>query len=156
MPLGKHPTVKHKYAVRWDPSGKESVTLYRVREHYDDFTLVELELKTGRTHQIRVHLSHLGYPIVGDDIYGGRHLTIGDIVGPSGLGDLPARAPLITRQALHAARLGFVHPTTRKDCVFEAPVPEDMHRLITMLRNHRHGVPRRVAGATVDLDRAVP
>ena len=73
VPLGKHPTEKTKYAVRWDDTGKPSVTIYRVRELYDDFTLVELELKTGRTHQIRVHLSYLGYPIVGDDYYGGRH-----------------------------------------------------------------------------------
>ncbi len=75
MPLGKHPTIREKYAVRWDDTGKQAVTIFRVRERYRGFTLVEIELKTGRTHQIRVHLSHLGYPIVGDDIYGGRHIT---------------------------------------------------------------------------------
>jgi len=106
FPLGKHMTQREKYAVRWDDTGKPSTTIYRVREVYgwvsgagvprassgrqhehggrgsgipDGFSLVELELKTGRTHQIRVHLSHLGYPIVGDDLYGGKPLALSDI-----------------------------------------------------------------------------
>src|SRR5690606_6447942 len=109
---------------RWDETGKPSVTIYRVREVYKDFTLVELELKTGRTHQIRVHLSHIGYPIVGDDIYGGRHLRVGDVTG---FGAAPASRnhpelstldPLITRYALHAAMLGFTHPIKSQPMVF--------------------------------------
>jgi len=80
MPLGKHPTIREKYAVRWDDTGKQAVTIYRVRERYQGFTLLEIELKTGRTHQIRVHLSHMGYPIVGDDIYGGRHITEHELI----------------------------------------------------------------------------
>lgn len=150
LPLGKHPTVREKYAVRWDETGKPSVTIYRVREVYEDFTLVELELKTGRTHQIRVHLSHLGFPIVGDDIYGGRHLTRSDVAP-----DLPAddaARPLITRQALHAALLGFTHPVINEPREFQAPLHADMRELVLMLREHRFIKAPRVAGTSVDVD----
>ncbi len=156
LPLGKHPTIREKYAVRWDPTGKPSVTIYRVREVYKDFTLVELELKTGRTHQIRVHLSHLGYPIVGDDIYGGRYLTEGDVALPPSSKGLEAEQPIIARYALHAARLGFVHPMTEQPLVFEAPVQADMARLIAALRKERFNAAPRVAGAVLDLDRTIP
>ncbi|MDY7109513.1 MAG: RluA family pseudouridine synthase [Planctomycetota bacterium] len=160
MPLGKHPTVKHKYAVRWDPAGKEAVTVYRVREVYEDYSLVEVELRTGRTHQIRVHLSHLGYPLVGDDMYGGRHLTVGDITGPApgryadkarGIPSLSPRDPLITRQALHAALLGFTHPITNKPIEFQAPPPQDMRLLIQLLRAHRLIETPTVSGVRVDV-----
>ncbi len=154
-PLGKHPTVKTKYAVRWDPTGKDAVTIYRVREIYEDYTLVELELKSGRTHQIRVHLAHLGYPIVGDDIYGGRHLTVGDITGPAAGAARSPRDPLITRQALHATVLAFRHPATGRRVEFTAPLPPDMAQLIALLRTHRRVERRNVAGATVNLDVAM-
>jgi 23S rRNA pseudouridine1911/1915/1917 synthase len=156
VPLGKHPTVREKYAVRWDDTGKPSVTIYRVREQYDGFTLVELELKTGRTHQIRVHLAHLGYAVAGDDMYGGRHLTVGDVAGPAGSGERSPREPLVDRQALHAAILGFTHPMTGKPMVFQAPLPEDVRGLITLLRTHRMVHAPRVAGATIDLDALAP
>ncbi|MHC5005338.1 MAG: RluA family pseudouridine synthase [Planctomycetota bacterium] len=152
LPLGKHPTVREKYAVRWDPTGKEAVTLYRVREVYDGFTLVELELKTGRTHQIRVHLSHLGWPIVGDDMYGGRHLTVGDVTGAAGTADHSPRDPLISRQALHAARLGFTHPISGEPMLFHAPLADDMRELIVLLREHRLEKTVKVAGAEVEVD----
>lgn len=160
MPLGKHPTIKQRYAVRWDPTGKEAVTIYRVREVYEDYTLIEVELKTGRTHQIRVHLSHLGYPIVGDDMYGGRHLTVGNITGPAPGsyadkdGDIPPLSPrdsLITRQALHAALLGFTHPITNKPVEFQAPPPQDMRLLIQLLRAHRLIEAPNVSGVRVDV-----
>ena len=141
IPLGKHPTIKEKYAVRWDPTGKPSVTIYRVRELYRDFSLVELELKTGRTHQIRVHLAHLGYPIVADDMYGGRRS------GSDG-------QPLIDRPALHAARLGFTHPITQEPLVFEAPLPADMAKLVSDLRRDRFVDAPKVAGAEIDLEEA--
>ncbi len=152
LPLGKHPTIREKYAVRWDETGKPSTTIYRVREVYDDFTLVELELKTGRTHQIRVHLSHLGFPIAGDDLYGGQRLTWGDVAGES---HPRAAEPLMMRQALHAALLSFVHPITHQRVTFQAPLPADMRDFIHALREHRRPRPTRVAGATIDLDLAL-
>ena len=152
VPLGRHPTVKGKYAVRWDDTGKPSVTIYRVRELYDEFTLVELELKTGRTHQIRVHLSSLGYPIAGDDMYGGRHVTAGDVAGPAGTEDRSPREPLLARQALHAAVLGFTHPITKKPVTIQVPLPQDMRRLIAGLRARQSVETPTVAGATIDFD----
>ncbi len=156
VPLGRHPTAREKYAVRWDETGKPSTTVYRVRELYDGYTLVELELRTGRTHQIRLHMNHLGYPIVGDDIYGGNHLTIGDIIGPRGTAELSPRTPLITRQALHAALLGFEHPMTKQHLTFTAPLHEDMGRLIGLLRTDRLKSTPDVPGAQVDLTQVVP
>jgi 23S rRNA pseudouridine1911/1915/1917 synthase len=150
MPLGKHPTSKEKYAVRWDATGKPSVTIYRVREVYDQHTLVELELKTGRTHQIRIHLSHIGFPIVGDDMYGGRHLFVHDLPGATGEG------PIITRQALHAAMLGFTHPMTNVPVTFQAPLHADMHLLVRMLREQGIVAAPTVAGAVLDLDTVIP
>ncbi len=156
LPLGKHPTLKEKYAVRWDETGKQSVTIYRVREMYEDFTLLELELKTGRTHQIRVHLSHIGYPIVGDDLYGGRHLRGGDLLGSSSsASELRADDMLISRQALHAASLGVVHPITRKPMTFHAPLHDDMKQLVLLLRKHRFVGAINVPGATVNLEEAL-
>ena len=152
VPLGKHPTAREKYAVRWDDTGKPSVTIYRVRERYDDFTLVELELKTGRTHQIRLHMNSLGYPIAGDDMYGGRHLTVADVAGAAGTRDRSPRDPLLTRQALHAAVLGFRHPISEEPMTFHAPLPDDLRELIALLRTHRHLDTPTVAGATIDLE----
>jgi len=159
VPLGKHPTVRTKYAVRWDETGKPSQTIYRVRELYDGFSLVELELRTGRTHQIRVHLSHLGYPIVGDDIYGGRHLVAGDLGGATGLPSLGLgpRDPLITRQALHAALLGFDHPMTGERMELQAPVPADIRRLVAALRTvSEHASRPGVSGTRLDLEQVFP
>jgi 23S rRNA pseudouridine1911/1915/1917 synthase len=163
LPLGKHPTLKEKYAVRWDATGKPSVTIYRVREVYDGYTLVELELKTGRTHQIRVHLSHIGYPIVGDDMYGGKHLRVADVAGftqSPGM-DMPGLScspndSLITRQALHAALLGFAHPMSNQPMTFQAPLHADMRLLIQLLRQHKFIAAPNVAGAVLDLARIIP
>lgn len=151
IPLGKHQTAREKYAVRWDATGKPSVTIYRVREVYKDYTLLELQIKTGRTHQIRVHMSHLGYPIVGDDIYGGKHLTVGDVTGPAGDGKRSLRDPLITRQALHAALLSFTHPISDERCTYQAPLPADFKDLVTLLRNHRMLETPNVSGTTINL-----
>jgi len=152
VPLGKHPTKRSEYSVRWDDQGKESVTIFRVREQYDDFTLVELELKTGRTHQIRLHLRHLGYPIVGDDMYGGKHLKVSNIV-PIGFScDLPRTAPIIQRQALHASLLEFDHPISNDVSVFTAPLHDDMQRLVSMLRQYRFKQSPTVPGAILDLE----
>ncbi|MDZ4831867.1 MAG: RluA family pseudouridine synthase [Phycisphaerae bacterium] len=134
LPLGKHQFVREKYAVRFDATGKPSQTIWRVRETYNapygKFALVELELKTGRTHQIRVHLSHLKLPIAGDDMYGGKHLTERDLGGDSD-------APLLTRQALHATTLAIKHPMTDAPMQFVAPLPEDLLRAVSLLRRQR-------------------
>ncbi|MCH2149787.1 MAG: RluA family pseudouridine synthase, partial [Phycisphaerales bacterium] len=151
LPLGMHPTQRQRYAVRHDEAAKDSVTIYRVRERYEGFTLVELELRTGRTHQIRVHLSHLGWSIAGDDWYGGKHLVLGDVVMSSAKLDMPRSTPLLTRQALHATLLGFEHPATGAQVEFIAPLPEDLRRTIELLRAHRFIDAPSVAGAELDL-----
>jgi len=141
LPLGKHPTHREKYAVRHDATGKASVTLYRTVATWPGFALLELDLRTGRTHQIRVHLSHRGWSIVGDDMYGGRHLPLGDL--PESARDPeedPAR-PLIARQALHATHLAFEHPLTGEACVFEAPLRRDMAETIDRLGRSVRGLP---------------
>ncbi len=146
LPIGPHPNrakgYREKQVVRHDDFGRPSVTLYRTLERYDDYTLLELELRTGRTHQIRVHLSHLGWPIVGDDMYGGRILTMGDLA-EDGRDTLPTdEAPdavVMGRQALHAALLAFEHPITRERLSFTAPIRGDVARLISLLRQHRPG-----------------
>ncbi len=150
QPLGKHPTAREKYAVRFDDLAKSARTIYRVREAYDGYTLVELELETGRTHQIRVHLAYLGYPIVGDDMYGGRHLRESDI------DDSLGADPLITRQALHATTLGFTHPITEQPVSYLAPLRPDMRRLIDLLRTHRPLRTIDAPGATIDMKAAIP
>ncbi len=141
LPLGPHLShakgSREKRVVRFDDLGKPSKTICRVRERYElpglrkasstrRFTLVELELLTGRTHQIRVHLSHLGHSIVGDDMYLGKPMVDGD------------GAVLIDRQALHAALLAFDHPMSDAPMAFVAPVRDEMAGLIVYLREHGH------------------
>lgn len=151
QPIGSHPTQRQRYAVRHDHAAKQAVTLYRVRELYEDFTLVEIELRTGRTHQIRVHMSYQGWPIVGDDWYGGRPLSIGDILPRSAKTDVPRTTLLIERQALHATLLGFQHPGTGNDVEYVAPLHADMLQSIHMLREHSFVSAPAVAGTELDL-----
>lgn len=133
LPLGKHPTVREQYAVRHDETGKPSQTVYRAREIYEGFSLVEVELRTGRTHQIRVHMSHIGYPLVGDDLYGGTHVRVGEF-DPA---QPDAGEWLLRRQALHASRLGFDHPVTGERMVVDAPLWPDLARAVQLLRRTR-------------------
>ncbi len=161
QPLGPHPSrekgLREKYVVRHDHLGKPAVTIYRVRERYRGYTLVELELKTGRTHQIRIHMAWLGHPIVGDDMYGGRALLPADVLPPQHVDPDSASTPLIARQALHAAVLGFTHPITNTPMRFTAPLRNDMAALVHLLRAHRPAIGAiDVAGATVDLHAAIP
>lgn len=160
LPIGPHPNrakgFREKQVVRRDAFGKPSVTLYRTLERYDGYALLELELRTGRTHQIRVHLSHSGWPIVGDDMYGGRVLTLRDMA-PDGRDARPAGEEedevVMGRQALHAALLLFEHPITRERMTFTAPIRGDMARLISLLREHRPGEgAMEVQGAKVTLN----
>lgn len=152
LPIGPHPSrakgYREKQVVRHDEFGKPSVTLYRTLERYDGYALLELELRTGRTHQIRVHLSHRGNPIVGDDMYGGRPLLRSDLVDE---GDSEAQV-VIARQALHAALLSFEHPITRERLTFTAPIRGDFADAINLLRAHKPGdVALDVQGAMVNL-----
>lgn len=130
--LGVHPTIREKYAIRPE-TGKESVTFYEVIEQFRGYSLIKCKPRTGRTHQIRVHLSHIKHPIVGDDMYGGK------LVYPWQLKDAePAvEEPVIARCALHAFSIEFRHPTTEKMIKFEAPLPDDMNHLLDMLRRFR-------------------
>jgi 23S rRNA pseudouridine1911/1915/1917 synthase len=131
-PLGVHPKIREKYAIRPE-IGKEAITFYEVVENFRGFSLLKMTPKTGRTHQIRVHLSYIKHPIVGDDMYGGK------LVYPWQLADgQPAvQEPVISRVALHAWTLEFTHPTTKRVVKFEAPLPKDMQNLLDMLRKYR-------------------
>ncbi len=152
LPIGVHPTVRKRYAVRHDSTGKESVTIYRVREVYEDYSLLEIELRTGRTHQIRVHLSHMGWPIVGDDYYGGRHLVARDLIQTGTDSGLDPADEVISRQALHASLLGFEHPGRAEEQTYVAPLHADMRRLVMILREQQFVEAPVVAGTELDLD----
>jgi 23S rRNA pseudouridine1911/1915/1917 synthase len=132
-PIGRHRTQRIKMAVRSD--GRAAVTHYRIEKRFRAHTLARVRLETGRTHQIRVHLAHVGYPIVGDPVYGGRRRIPAGASPP-----LLAALEAFKRQALHAARLEFVHPKSGKSVSFEAPLPADFKKLLAVLE-------RDVAGA---------
>ncbi|MBI1422798.1 MAG: 23S rRNA pseudouridine(1911/1915/1917) synthase RluD [Gammaproteobacteria bacterium] len=126
-PIGRHPVQRKRMAVV--EGGKPAITHYRVEERYRAHSLIRVRLETGRTHQIRVHMAYVHYPIVGDPVYGGR------LKLPRGC--TPALAEALQgfrRQALHAARLGVVHPHTGEFLAWEAPLPADMEQLLAMLR----------------------
>jgi 23S rRNA pseudouridine1911/1915/1917 synthase len=125
-PIGRDVRDRKRMAVRFD--GKESVTHYRVLQRFAHYTHVQVNLETGRTHQIRVHLSHIHYPIIGDPVYGGR------LQLPRGASErLKETLRGFKRQALHAARLGLEHPITGEYMEWEAPLPEDMRHLLDVL-----------------------
>jgi 23S rRNA pseudouridine1911/1915/1917 synthase len=139
-PLGINPQHRERYAVRTDSAGgKPAQTVYIVKERFKGYTLLELQPKTGRTHQLRVHCAHIGHPIVGDVTYGGKAITIRDLSGrvPSHTTPTEADAPLIERQALHAFRLQFVHPTKFTRMHLEAPIPPDIRHICDLLTKHR-------------------
>ena len=131
-PIGMHPTHREKCAVRPE-TGKEAISIYHVVERFKGFSLVEVRILTGRTHQIRVHLSHIKHPVVGDDMYGGK------LVYPWQLKNEEPKVeePVMDRLALHAFSLEFKHPTTNEWQRFEAPLAPDMQHLLEMLREYR-------------------
>jgi 23S rRNA pseudouridine1911/1915/1917 synthase len=125
-PIGRHRSARIKMAVR--PDGREAITHYRIERRFRAHTLLRVQLETGRTHQIRVHLAHIGFPIVGDPVYGGRKRF------PAGASPaLRAAIAAFPRQALHAARLAFEHPLTGEPLAFEAPLPADFEALLDAL-----------------------
>jgi len=131
-PLGVHPRIREKYAIRPE-IGKEAITFYEVLEEFHGFSLLRLTPRTGRTHQIRVHLSYIKHPIVADDMYGGKFVYEWQLADVEPV----AQAPIIKRCALHAHTLEFKHPTTGEILHFEAPLPGDMQNLLDMLRKYR-------------------
>ena len=131
-PIGAHPYQREKMAIREQhPTSKRAETFYEVRERLGRFSLVEVKPKTGRTHQIRVHLAHIGCPVLADRLYAGRSsasegfLRDGKDHGPK----------LLERQALHAAWIEFRHPQNGNTVSFKAPLPEDMQRVLNFLRD---------------------
>ena len=126
-PLGRHPVQRKRMAVV--ERGKPAVTHYRVLERFRAHSLIRVNLETGRTHQIRVHMAYVHYPLVGDPVYGGR------LKLPRGCtSELAEALRQFRRQALHAARLGIVHPHTGEHLAWQAPLPADMQALLETLR----------------------
>ncbi len=142
-PIGRHPKLREKYAVHrltgrpYPGVCKDAVTRYKVMERLTEvgagrckFSVMELYPKTGRTHQLRVHMSFLGHPIVGDRMYGGGPLYMSQLEGRHDV----AEGPLITRQALHAHTIEFNHPRTNERMSLEAPWPKDITDALKVLR----------------------
>ena len=115
MPIGRSDKDRKKMAVK--KSGKEAITHFRVLERFDGYTLLEVKIETGRTHQIRVHLSQIGYPVVGDETYSNGKNPFG-----------------IKGQLLHAKKLEFKHPITGKELVLEAKLPDEFTNVLNILR----------------------
>lgn len=126
---GRHPRNRLKMAV--SQQGREAITHYFIRKHYQVYTLLDVRLLTGRTHQIRVHMAHINHPVVGDPLYGGRTRF------PEQADDeLLMKLREFKRQALHAKTLAFNHPISNQLLTFEAPLPDDFKQLIDALDKH--------------------
>lgn len=131
-PLGRSPRDRKLFSVV--RGGKEAATRYRLLEKFPLFSLLELQLETGRTHQIRIHMQHAGYPVFGDPQYGGRNRQLGPLTS-SQRKFVAELFQIINRQALHAGILGFIHPITGATLRFESDFPKDMQTLLNCLRN---------------------
>jgi 23S rRNA pseudouridine1911/1915/1917 synthase len=135
--IGHHPTDRVKMAVldAEEEEGKDACSYYEVIERFKGYTFCRIFPRTGRTHQIRIHLAHVGCPVLADKVYSGRDaFRLSDLV--PGL-DADADELLLPRQALHAARLRFMHPRLRKIIEIEAPLPPEFQRTLAALREHR-------------------
>lgn len=116
-PIGRHPTDRKKMAIN-ERNGKSAITHYKVLERFEKYTYIECQLETGRTHQIRVHMTSIGHPLLGDEVYGS------------------AKCPFkLEGQTLHAMTIGFIHPSTNQYVEYEAPLPEYFERLLQILRS---------------------
>ena len=124
-PIGRHPKDRKKMAVlRNSEVAREAITHYEVLERYTEFSYIKCVLETGRTHQIRVHMSSIGHPLLGDDVYGGGSTRFG-----------AKNKNLIAGQCLHAGQLSFTHPATGENVHFECPLPDYFTELLKKLRN---------------------
>jgi 23S rRNA pseudouridine1911/1915/1917 synthase len=136
-PLASHPTIKDRYIIPGCHAGvlnrlsKEAITEYEVVERFRGYSLVHLHPKTGRTHQLRVHMSYIGHPMAGDTFYGGHHVSQVHLTGEG------SNLPITNQQALHAYRIKFNHPILETTMELEAPPPEELATLIRLLRKHR-------------------
>jgi 23S rRNA pseudouridine1911/1915/1917 synthase len=126
LPIGRHPVDRKKMSVL-SKRNRDARTLWRVKELFDPASFLEIEIKTGRTHQIRVHCASMQHPVVGDSVYGYRNS-----------GSLPDVLKTISRQMLHAWRMAFTHPATGERIHLEAPIPEDMLQVLSVLRTNKH------------------
>ena len=125
QPIARDPRNRTRMAIV--PGGRGALSLYKIRRSYDAFTLLDIELKTGRTHQIRVHLAWLKHPVVADELYGGgRYNSVRDV-------QLRARIRRLKRQFLHAEQLSFRHPQTGEQMKFVAPLPADLTQLLAAI-----------------------
>lgn len=134
QPIGIHPYQREKMAIRaGHETSREASTFFEVLERFDGFAAVKVQPKTGRTHQIRVHLAHAGTPVLCDKLYGGRDaITRGEIRR-----DLRDRTVLLARQALHARRIQFVHPQSEQTMEIVAPLPDDLAAVLDELGQYR-------------------
>ena len=143
QPIGRDPKLRTRMAVVDESSGKEAITHYVVEERFQHFSLVKLKLETGRTHQIRVHMAHIGHGLIGDSYKskairrseGGQSLQMCELDS-----ELLEYVRSFPRQALHAAELGLIHPKTQEQCSWSAPLPQDICDLLTLLRE-RNALP---------------
>lgn len=139
--LKVHPKAREKMLVCGPEEGaRQAVTEFEVLERFRGFTFVRLLPQTGRTHQLRVHMQHIGHPIVADRLYAGQQqLRLSEISGPESLasGDAAADITLISRQALHAFRLEVRHPVTDRPLIFQADLPDDIAQTLEALRRRR-------------------
>ncbi|MFA5291546.1 MAG: RluA family pseudouridine synthase [Phycisphaerae bacterium] len=130
-PMAVHPIAHEKFTVR--PDGKEAVTFYEVIEKFRGYSLLKVNIKTGRTHQIRVHMLYIKHPIIGDEMYGGKIIYRWQIEDR----EAQPEEPLLARPALHAWQIEITHPQTNQQMKFEAPVPDDMLQMLDELRKYR-------------------
>lgn len=132
QPIGMHPIFRDRCAVR-QRGGRQAQTFYEVSEAFRGYSLLTLKPHTGRTHQLRVHMSYLKHPLVGDRTYGGRLVSLAELAGEQSLSE----KPLIERQALHAWKIQFCHPITGEQLQLEAPWAGDFENLLAALRKYR-------------------